>query len=679
MSVRVKRGAIWKPRFTKQDIMDSFDRHGPVGGLVNSASYSMSWFIEKVFNNQYGKPLRLQHFQMVMFDMLWYKKFPMVLACRGAGKSFLLALYALVRCLLIPGTKVIIAGAGYRQAKLVFKYIDDLYKASPVIQEACRAGGGPKYGSDAATLKVGLSSITAIPIGDGEKIRGLRATVLIADEFGSIPEDTFEIVLSPFTSVHANPSQRAAIAHFVKRLKSMDAAPALIDAIQAAQDFGNQVVISGTATYRYNHFYKKYRSYRSFIESNGDKKELHRVLHEQQMEISAGKPAEITPEEVDRLARNYYQYAVYQLPYQGMPEDFLDDDTILRDKANFSSDRFMMEYEAKFPADSDGFIKRSRIDQATPIAARGEAPVEVELFGDPRGFYVMGLDPARQNDNFGMVILKLTDRGHELVFCDAWTKTDWATSAAKIREACRRFNIVYIAMDSGGGGLAVRDWLCKRFDGDGNEVEPEDLIWPIPDQLENPSDRAAPGRFMLDLVNFSTWTPPAAHNLEANIHQRRLLFPGPPNGVDEVVRQYQRFYQGDAPSPAIREELARELWGVDDWEVQANGGTKVVGAYDNVCECINETCAIVKEVTPTGVERFILPKLQNQPEGLDMRRRDRFSALLLANWAAGVYLGHGHRRHSVTPGDKSTARRKPIGGRRHKQRGSAAYFNPSGS
>jgi hypothetical protein len=367
----------------------------------------MAWFVEQVFKNQQGKPLKLQAFQMVMLDMLWNKKFPMVLATRGAGKTFMLAVYSLLRAILIPGSKIVICGAGFRQAKLVFKYIEQLYNASPVIQETCKHR--PKYASDQAYLTVGLSTITAIPIGDGEKIRGLRATVLIADEFASIPEEIFDIVIKPFTAVHANPAERAMVTRFVKKLKALNADPSIIDRIENTQDFGNQVVVSGTASYKHNHFYRRYNTYRSFVSSSGDFKKL-KIALEQQSLGTTGKSKAIPDDDVQRMSKMWKHYAVYQLPYQGLPEGFLDEDTIRSDRAIMPTYRFKMEYEAAFPDDSDGFIRRSWINDATPRDP-DEDPVPIELYGDPRCSYVMGIDPARWNDNLGVVVLKLTPPG----------------------------------------------------------------------------------------------------------------------------------------------------------------------------------------------------------------------------------------------------------------------------
>ena len=57
---------------------------------------------------------------------------------------------------------------------------------------------------------------------------------------------------------------------------------------------------------------------------------------------------------------------------------------------------------------------------------------------------------------------------------------------------------------------------------------------------------------------------------------------------------------------------------------------------------VDELCTICQSVTEKGSETFGLPRLSDQPEGLDIRRRDRYSALLLASHAARGYFGHGH-------------------------------------
>ena len=58
--------------------------------------------------------------QSLFLRELWNRKFPMLIASRGFGKSFMLSLYAILRALLLPKRKVVVVGAAFRQSKVLF-------------------------------------------------------------------------------------------------------------------------------------------------------------------------------------------------------------------------------------------------------------------------------------------------------------------------------------------------------------------------------------------------------------------------------------------------------------------------------------------------------------------------------------------------------------------------------
>jgi hypothetical protein len=234
-------------------------------------------------------------------------------------------------------------------------------------------------------------------------------------------------------------------------------------------------------------------------------------------------------------------------------------------------------------------------------------------------------------------------------------------------------------MDKGGGGEDIREWLCKKVD----DVQPEDFIWVIPDQMEkftgSKAGMSAPGKKVLEMVDFTpAWISQAAHGVESNVQQCHILFPDRAD-PDKVYDQYMRHFSKGNVTEAEKEALQQDLWGIDDWEaeqISAQIGEKIqrsFGVMQHIEECINETCAIVRMVSPKGNESFELPKLAEQPEGLDMRRRDRWSALMLANYAAKVYMGTGHKPKSgvgIATGKSRIASYTNRGARR---RGSVSY------
>lgn len=594
--------------------------------------------VRLLFNNKDGDPLELEPFQCVMLHQLWTKKFPMILACRGAGKTFMLAVYAMLRALLCPGSKIVIVGGGFRQSKLVFGYIEELLRASPLLQETVTkfhgVRNGVKYATDRVSLRVGpTSEIIGLPVGDGSKIRGVRATVLIADETASISETVFDVAILPFLSVKANPAQAAKLKRFTNRLERLGAQGPVVDFVKATQAVGNQLILSGTASFEFNHFYKRYCVYKLFAESKGDMKYIREALAIQ----NTGKKTEFSQADLERYASTWHEYSIFQLPYHAMPEEFMDEDIVASHRATMSPVLFGQEYECKFSKDTNGFFPRSLIYEATPEVNTPDE-VQYQVIGNPNKRYVMGIDPARWNDNFAIVILELDGARARVVYCESWRRTDWPKSVKRFRELLNRFNVVYVAMDQGGGGdhfadlVANADYLepgehpITRFDWDEHKM--------IPDRVD-----------LIEMVNFHTWSKEANHAMYSDIRTKRLLFPGQ---VDEhqVMNQALTAVEVSGDDAELwKFQLLDMIHGTTDH----NDDIVTLGVVREVESMVDETCTIEQQVTDKGNETFGLPKLSDQPEGLDVRRRDRYSALLLAAFAARQIRGTGFEPKIAPP------------------------------
>jgi len=168
--------------------------HLHVLSLMKKPAY-FHWTVKKLLN------VDLLPVQTAILRELWIRSFPMYTASRGFGKSFLLAVYALLRCLLIPETKIVIVGAAFRQSKVIFEYMDNVWRNAPILQSLCSDNSGPRRDVDRCTMRINDSWAMAVPLGDGTKIRGLRAHTIIADEFNSIPTHIYETVVAGFTAV----------------------------------------------------------------------------------------------------------------------------------------------------------------------------------------------------------------------------------------------------------------------------------------------------------------------------------------------------------------------------------------------------------------------------------------------------------------------------------------------
>jgi len=464
-------------------------------------------------------------------------------------------------------------------------------------------------------------------------------------QHNSINESIFETVIRPFAAVHVNPEERVHVQNFCNKLKKMGAHDDVVDKILAMQGYGNQIVITGTASYEFNHFFKHYQSYRMIVESCGNPDMIKKAM-EIRSRISGDHFSRMSKDEISTLAKGWRNYAVLKMPYTEIPVGFLDAEVVANDKATFTAVRFGLEYGCEFAKDSDGYIKRSVIEDATP---KEEGAFSIELYGEPGREYVLGLDPAKFNDNFGLVVLKLTPTGMQPVYADAWMGKDTPESVRKIRDILRRFNIVRIAIDQGGGGEAVAETLR-----DPKHCEPGELpIYPLREQIQDKKMLGAEALFMLDVVKWSSsWIALNAPALQGDIHHHRLLFPIHPV-VEDLYRQYER--RALCEKRKINDDEKRVInqmtFGkeTDDFEIIE------AGAWDNLQAMIDETCAIERVVTQGGVEKFELPSVGDQPDGMDIRRRDRFSALVLAAYAGRIYRDINRNKRPVIPGGSPEA------------------------
>ena len=115
----------------------------------------------KVFLN-----IDLLPIQAAILEELWIRPFPMLIMARGGSKSFLLAVYAMLRLLFVPENKIVIVGAAFRQAKVIFEYMETIWNNADILRSVC-TGGGPRRDVDRCTMTINGSWAIAIPLGDG--------------------------------------------------------------------------------------------------------------------------------------------------------------------------------------------------------------------------------------------------------------------------------------------------------------------------------------------------------------------------------------------------------------------------------------------------------------------------------------------------------------------------------
>lgn len=571
----------------------------------------------------------LPPYQALILKELWHRRFPMLIACRGFSKSYMLAIYTMLRILLLPRRRVIMAGAAFRQSKVIFEYMESIWNNAPLLRDIVGGGAnGPKHSTDMFKFVINDSYASAIPVGTGEKIRGQRANDIIADEFASISREIFENVMAGFASVRANPIQAMQIIAMEELARKLGIWDEQADEVDEYHK-DNQIVISGTAYYEFNHFADYWKRWHKIICSRGDKSKLKEIFkNEEDGEIPKGF--------------DWTAYSIIRIPYELVPRGFMDEAQVTRSRATIHSGIYDMEFGAVFSTDSNGFYKRSTIEKCVASAANIASgtfdylsekiePFEPTLYGRKDRVYVFGIDPASQVDNFSIVIIELHNSHRRIVYSWVTNKeqhkaeikagfvqeTDfYAYCSKKIRQLMKRFRCERIAMDSQGGGFAVMEALQdkdKMEDG-------EQPIWPVIDpDKEQDSDTMA-GLHIVHLINFadSQWTVEANNELRKDLEDRVLLFPY----VDAVNMALAS--SSDMLSGKIRHTDDGKIINFDTYE----------DCIQEIEEIKDELASIVQTQTPSGRDRWDTPEIKLPGNKKGRQRKDRYSALLMANKVA---------------------------------------------
>lgn len=146
--------------------------------------------------------IKLKWFQAILlWAMMQYNYFAFI-AARGIGKTFMTALFAVIRCILYPGTKVIVVSGTLKQANEVLLKIQDelMPKSAFLRKEIIKCSINTQ---DSEILFANGSWIRTRPSTDNA--RGCRANLLICDEFRMISEKVVDLVLRKFLTSPRHP------------------------------------------------------------------------------------------------------------------------------------------------------------------------------------------------------------------------------------------------------------------------------------------------------------------------------------------------------------------------------------------------------------------------------------------------------------------------------------------
>ena len=551
--------------------------------------------------------IKLFPFQAMAIKGMMVSDYSMFVFSRGMSKTFSTAIYVLLECLLNPKSNIGVIAGSFRQSKQIFQKMEDIL-SKPEAKLLKECGVKITKGTDQWTLKIGSARAVALPLANGERLRGFRFNRIVLDEFLTIPEKIFNEVIIPFLGVIDNPTEREELYNLETRL---------IDKGEMKEEdryvwSNNKLIILSSPSFKFEYMYKLYKKYEELIQ--GAERDID-----------------------DELADDAYRL-IMQLSYDCAPQQLYDQNLLKQAKATMSEMQFTREFGAQFIDESDGYFKLSKMAACT--IPDGEFPA-VEVVGNPSDEYLLSFDPNwagnTNADHFAMHVFKIDRDAQKVCLVHSY-----AIAGVSLKEHMRyflylieHFNIIGMCGDYNGGVQFINS--CNESQLFKNAQVNIGVLDIDLEKSEN---------WHSDIIKFKN---------EYNLREKKYCILRKPtancirnaNEMLQAAIDHKRVLFASRAIDAHFDEQRKKNLPVEElkWDMKMNAsskGAKMIDLIDHqksIVEMTKGECANIEVLTnPQGSQSFNLPQNLKRQKGPHRARKDSYSALVLGNWFAKVFF-----------------------------------------
>lgn len=379
--------------------------------------------------------LKLKLFQKILLYMMFHVNMFAYFAARGQGKSFLIAIFCIIRCILWPSTKIVVASGTKGQAKLIIteKIEKELMQHPNIAREIkdIRTSN-----NDIKVIFHNGSTIEAVTSND--HARGYRAQILVLDEFRLINEGVYKQVLRPFLTAVRQPPylSKPEYKHMVEE---------------------NKEIFITSAYYKNNWSYVRFRVF------------LKNMLQ----------------------GRSYFTVG---LPYTlSLHHGLLTEERVrlMREEDDMDEITWLMEMDCIFWGESEkAFFNLNDIQKCRKLVKPFYPKSNLEFIDDkkisksniskkPGEIRLIGVDVAlmggQENDNTIFTLVRLLPNGEkyirQVVYIESLNGSRSDKQAIKTKRLFYDFNADYVAMDAQGNGMSLYEDLSTITYDEERDVE----------------------------------------------------------------------------------------------------------------------------------------------------------------------------------------------------------------
>lgn len=390
--------------------------------------------------------LDLKLFQKILIVMMNLCVNFVFIGSRGIGKTFLSAVFCVIRCILYPGTRICIAsGTRGQSINVLEKILQELKPNSPELAAEIDEKETKMNGTNAQIVFKNTSVIKVVTASDSA--RGNRATLLLLDEFRMVAKDVIDTILRKFLTLRRMP--RYAELTKEERKREYDKERSKIMFLSSA-------------------YWSDHWSYQKCVDTQ------RFMLDDRRKDFICGLP---------------YHLSIY--------EGLLDRNLIEEEmsETDFNEIKFSMEYEACFYGEADGAffdfnsVSKNRkicypmlpdnvsslLSNSTKVRTQPKQPGELRILSAD---IALMSSKKHHNDATAIFVNQLlpTKSGrysNNIVYCDSFEGLHTEQQALVIRRLFEEFRCDYIVLDCAGVGLGVYDALARElYDTDSGEIYP---------------------------------------------------------------------------------------------------------------------------------------------------------------------------------------------------------------
>jgi hypothetical protein len=568
------------------------------------------------FTTELSMGLTLEAYQELTLNSFFNRNYCMLVWGRGGAKSFCAAIYCILKCMLEPGTKILIASINFRTSRRVFNEIEK-FLMSPDAALARQCFGLKSKRNDQYEWQINGGSITAIPL-TGEKIRGIRANVLILDEFLLLPPDIIDNVLIPFLSSPRDVGERIRI----RKLEDELIKKGLLHP-ENRHIFENtsQMLCLSSASYTFEHLFRVYQQW------------SHLVEHPEEQESKEGE-----------LPGTYF---ISQLSYEALPQHMVDQGAIQVAKSGGSSHHsFLREYCARFIDGGDSYFSPKKMHDCT--IPDGEYPT-TKVIGDSDKKYIIAIDPnfssSKVADYFAMSVIEIDEEKKQGVLVHGYQAAGSSLQdhIKYFYYLYKNFNIALIVIDHAGADTFIDAVNNSQYFKDMNrkigfvdfdsDKENEDYTKMLKDCARQYNKDF--GNICIKQYFTSFFLGRANSYLQTCIDHKKIWFASRASNHPDIL---ENIFTMNLPMEYI---YPRGIGDKADNEYETKKLTvrEFIEQQDFIVQDTKDQCANV-EVTTTsrGTQSFDLPSHLRKSTSINRARKDNYTTLMLGNWGVKAYF-----------------------------------------